>query len=73
MSGQRLRGQGATALWRKGSGFAANSARPKGSDRPWSPAFAGENEGEASLTPRPAAVPRAVDATPSESDLQAED
>jgi competence protein ComEC len=73
MSGQHLRGQGATALWRISSGFVADAVRPKGSDRPWSPAVAGENEGEASLTPRPAAIPRAVDATPSESDLQAED
>jgi competence protein ComEC len=33
---------------------------------------AGDSEAEATLAPRPAA-PRAVDATPSEADLQAEE
>ena len=47
------------------------SVKPRGVDRPWSPAVADGVEGEAGLT-RPAA-PRAVDATPSEADLQAEE
>jgi competence protein ComEC len=73
MSGDRLRGQGATALWRTGNGFAVNAVRPRGTDRPWSPAVGGAAEAETTLvTPRPAA-PRAVDATPSEADQQAED
>jgi competence protein ComEC len=72
MSGDRLRGQGATALWRTGSGFAIAAVRPGGVDRPWSPAVAGAAETETTLAPRPAA-PRAVDATPAEADQQAED
>jgi competence protein ComEC len=68
----RLRRQGAMALRRTRDGFAADAVRPKGADRPWSPAVAGDTEAETSLTGRPA-VPRAVDATPSETDLQAED
>jgi competence protein ComEC len=67
----RLQRQGAMALWRTGHGFAAEGVRPKGFDRPWSPAVAGDTEPEPSLE-RPAA-PRAVDATPSEADLQAEE
>jgi competence protein ComEC len=67
----RLQRQGAMALWRTGHGFAADAVRPKGFDRPWSPAVAGDTELEPSLE-RPAA-PRAVDATPSEADLQAEE
>jgi competence protein ComEC len=68
----RLRGQGALALWRKGTGFAVEPVRPKGSDRPWSPAVTGAAETEATLLPRPA-VARAVDATPAEADREAED
>ncbi|MDB5578695.1 MAG: competence protein ComEC [Bradyrhizobium sp.] len=68
---ERLRRYGALALRRSSDGFAVDAVKPRGADRPWSPAVAGGVEGEASLT-RPAA-PRAVDATPSEADLQAED
>jgi competence protein ComEC len=68
----RLRRQGAMALRRTGNGFSVDAVRPKGFDRPWSPAVAGDSEAEATLAPRPAA-PRAVDATPSEADLQAEE
>jgi competence protein ComEC len=67
----RLRRQGAMALRRSRDGFAVDAVRPKGVDRPWSPAVAGDTEGETNLL-RPAAG-RAVDATPSEADLQAED
>ena len=67
----RLRRQGALALRRSRDGFTVDAVKPRGVDRPWSPAVAGGVEGDASLT-RPAA-PRAVDATPSEADLQAEE
>ena len=67
----RLRRQGALALRRARDGFAVDAVKPRGVDRPWSPAVADGAESEASLT-RPAA-PRAVDATPSEADLQAEE
>ncbi|MDP1864901.1 MAG: ComEC/Rec2 family competence protein [Bradyrhizobium sp.] len=68
---ERLRRQGALALRRVRDGFAVEAVRPRGVDRPWSSAVAGGMEGEASLT-RPA-TPRAVDATPSEADLQVEE
>jgi competence protein ComEC len=72
MSGDRLRSQGAMALRRKGAGFAVVAVRPRGVDRPWSPAVGEDAEAETTLTPR-APVPRAVDATLSEADLQAEE
>jgi competence protein ComEC len=68
----RLRRQGTLVLWRRGSEFAADAVKPRGFDRPWSPAVAGEAENESALVSRPAA-PRPQDATPSESDLQSED
>jgi competence protein ComEC len=67
----RLRSQGAMALRRRGGGFFVDANKPRGVDRPWSPAVAGEAEAEATLA-RPKAA-RAVDATPSEADLQAEE
>jgi competence protein ComEC len=68
----RLRRQGTLVLWRNGSAFAVDAAKPRGLDRPWSPAASGETEGDAALIVRPAA-PRPQDATPSESDLQPDD
>jgi competence protein ComEC len=67
----RLQKQGAMALRRTRDGFAVDAIRPKGVDRPRSPAVAGDSETETSLE-RPTA-PRAVDATPPEADQQAED
>jgi competence protein ComEC len=72
MSGERIRRQGAMTLRRSAGGFTVDAVKPKGVDRPWSPAVAGDSEIEASLASRPAA-PRAVDATPAEADLQAEE
>jgi competence protein ComEC len=68
----RLRRQGGLALHRTRAGFAINAIRPKGVDRPWSPAVDGGTEDETTLVPR-YAVPRSVDATPAESDLQADE
>ncbi|QPF94852.1 ComEC/Rec2 family competence protein [Bradyrhizobium commune] len=64
--------QGALALTRRGDGFAVQAVKARGTDRPWSPAAAGDGDSELTLMPRSAA-PRSKDATPSESDLQAED
>ncbi len=72
MSADRLRSQGAMALRRRVAGFAVVAVRPRGVNRPWSPAVGADAEAEATLTPR-ASVPRTVDATPSEADLQAEE
>ncbi len=68
----RLQRQGALALWRKADGFAVDAARPKGLDRPWSPAVAGDGDADTAVISRPA-PPRGRDATPSEADLQAEE
>jgi competence protein ComEC len=54
-------------------GFIVGAVKPRGVDRPWAPGAAGEAETQpTNLTPRPVA-PRAVDATPAEADLGAED
>ncbi len=69
---ERLRRQGAMVLRRGREGFAVDAVKTRAIDRPWSPAIAGDGEVEATiLVPRPS--PRAVDATPAEADLQAED
>ena len=70
---ERLRRQGALALRRSGSGFAIDAVKPKGIDRPWSPAIAGESENEGRVLAPRIPPPRAIDATPSEADLQAEE
>jgi len=72
IEGDRLRSQGALALRRGAAGFVVDANRPRGVDRPWSPAAGADTEAAATLAPR-RAVPRAVDATPAEADLQAED
>src|SRR6202047_2068612 len=53
----RLQRQGTIALRRTRDGFLGDAVKPKGFDRPWSPAVAGDTETEAALT-RPAAVPK---------------
>jgi competence protein ComEC len=73
ISSERLRRQGAMALWRTKGGFAVDAVKPRGVNRPWAPAPDSEAWTEpASLTARQT-VPRAVDATPADADLQAED
>ncbi|HJZ20669.1 MAG TPA: competence protein ComEC, partial [Bradyrhizobium sp.] len=69
---ERLRRQGALVLRRISDGFAVEAIRPKGVDRPWSPAVAGDAETDTGLIPR--AAPRSgVDATPAEADQREED
>jgi competence protein ComEC len=60
-------------LRRNRDGFVVDAVRSRGIDRPWSPAIAGEGEAEAAILAPRAAPPRAVDATPSETDVEAED
>ncbi|SDH34600.1 competence protein ComEC [Bradyrhizobium sp. Rc2d] len=69
---QRLTSQGALALTQRGDGFAVQSVRARGSSRPWLPAGAGEGDFDGSLAPK-AATARNRDATPAETDLQADD
>jgi competence protein ComEC len=68
----RLRRQGALALRRKGDGFAVEAVRPRGFDRPWSPAAGGDGDIDAAVVSRPAPR-RDRDVTPSEADFQAEE
>jgi competence protein ComEC len=66
-----LRRHGALALRRSGNGFAIEAVWPNGFERPWSPAARDEREAGSAVvhgTPR-----RAVDATPSETDMQADE
>ena len=63
------------ARWRCGepaTDLPIDAVRPRGVDRPWSPAVGGRCRGRNQRCTRPAA-PRAVDATPAEADLQAEE
>jgi competence protein ComEC len=69
---ERLRRQGAMALRRTSGGFSIEAVKPRSVDRPWSPAIEGDGEADSTLAPR-LSVPRPVDATPSEADLQGED
>lgn len=68
----RLASQGALALTQSGDGFSVQAVRGRGTSRPWLPAGAGEGVFDGSLAPK-TAVPRNRDATPSETDLQADD
>ncbi len=70
---ERLRRHGALALRRSRDGFVIDVVKPSGIDRPWSPAVAGDSEAETTIPAPRAGAPRAVDATPSEADVQAED
>ncbi|AMA58410.1 ComEC/Rec2 family competence protein [Bradyrhizobium sp. CCGE-LA001] len=68
----RLASQGALALTQRGDGFSVQTVRARGTSRPWLPAGAGEGDFDGSLVPKTAA-PRSRDATPAETDLQADD
>ena len=54
-------------------GFVVEAAKPRGIDRPWSPAMADEGEADAAVLAPRVVPPRAIDATPAEADLQAEE
>jgi competence protein ComEC len=70
---ERLRRQGAMALRRGRDGFAVEAVKPRGIDRPWSPAAAGGGETETTILAPRLAAPRAIDATPAEADVQADE
>jgi competence protein ComEC len=59
-------------LRRTRDGFAVEAVKPGGIDRPWSPG-SGEGEADNNIRAPRAGSPRAVDATPAESDLQPDD
>jgi len=64
---ERLRRQGALALWRKAGGFDVEATKPPGFDRPWSPAVEGEAGGFIASRSSPQ---RLRDATPPDADLR---
>lgn len=67
----QLQTSGTMALRRSRGGFVVEAVRPKGVDRPWAPAAAGN---AAPDTAQPAsATARPVDATPAETDLGVEE
>jgi competence protein ComEC len=69
----RLRMGGAMTLRRSGDGFKTEAIRPRGVDRPWSPAVEDEPTPAAvenAVRTPGVAVKRPVDATPAETDLQ---
>ncbi len=70
---ERLRRQGALTLRSTNAGFAVDAVKPRGIDRPWSPSAGGEpSDSETTIfVSRPAR--QAVDATPSEADMQADE
>ena len=63
--------RGTLALRKTAEGYAITVIRPRGVDRPWSPAIA-EDEPKAPVA-RPNVPARPVDVTPTESDLQLDD
>lgn len=67
----RIRLQGTITLRHSQEGFSVDAVRPRGVDRPWSPAVPEEaqTETETPVAPR-TKPPRAVDATPAEGDQQ---
>jgi competence protein ComEC len=66
----RLRRQGALALWHKADGFAVDAVRPRGFDRPWSPATDDGDDGNIISPPKTAP---AKDATPPEADMEGDE
>jgi competence protein ComEC len=70
---ERLRRQGAMALRRSRDGFSLEPVRAASVDRPWSPAPAREGDAETNILAPRIPSPRAVDATPAEADLQADE
>jgi competence protein ComEC len=62
---------GAMGLRRTGDGFVAEAIRPRGLDRPWSPAVPDAPQPEAGVGR--SAISRPVDATPTEADVQGDE
>lgn len=70
---ERLRRQGALALRRGRDGLVVDAVKPRGIDRPWSRAIAEDGETDSTVLAPRKPSPRAVDATPADADLQAEE
>jgi competence protein ComEC len=70
---ERLQRQGALALHSTREGFSVSAVRPRGINRPWSPSAGGDFSDGDTMLPVPRPARQAVDATPSEADLQADE
>jgi competence protein ComEC len=70
---ERLRRQGALVLRRGREGFVVDATKPRGIDRPWSKAIAEDGETDSAVLAPRKPSPRAIDATPADADLQAEE
>jgi len=68
---ETLRRRGTMTLRKMTDGYAITAIKPRGIDRPWSPALA-EDDAQAPVS-QPNLRARPVDATPAESDLQVDD
>jgi hypothetical protein len=69
---ERVQRQGALALRQTSAGCVVEAVKPRGMDRPWRPA-AGGGCGACRVLRAEPSVPRGQDATPSETNLQADD
>ncbi|MET0971051.1 MAG: ComEC/Rec2 family competence protein [Tardiphaga sp.] len=67
---ENLRSNGAMTLYKTGDRFVTKAIRPRGLDRPWSPAIAEDAASGVAENATRAAAKRPVDATPAEPDLQ---
>jgi competence protein ComEC len=67
-----LQKQGTLALYRTQNGYSITAAKPRGTDRPWSPA-APEAELQTQTSRSTPSQPVPVDATPTATDLQPDD
>ena len=70
---ERLRRQGPLVLRATGEGFAIDAVKPRGIDRPWSPSAGGDTSDGDTIIAASRPARQAVDATPSEADLQADE
>jgi competence protein ComEC len=69
----RLQRQGALALRATRDGFSVDAVKPRGIDRPWSPSAGGDSSDGGTIIPVSRPARQAVDATPSEADMQADE
>ncbi|WP_424631701.1 ComEC/Rec2 family competence protein [Bradyrhizobium sp. SYSU BS000235] len=67
-----LQRQGTLALYKTQNGYSITASKPRGTDRPWSPAVP-EAELDAQPSRATSGRPAPVDATPAETDLQPDD
>jgi hypothetical protein len=64
---------GTLALRRPNEGFAVEAVKPRDIDRPWLPSAGGDSTDAGTTDPVSRPAHTAVDATPSEADLQADE